>query len=163
MEVSVTKLTDLKLAQRACQFTLHSQNATSIPLDKLYKCEHSPLRTQMFWVELKGIPSFVSVHLTRHKIGVEHFVQTMRDDRGAGEVADRNTPVNHAMLVNAQALINMSRKRLCKKASPETRRVMQQIMHMVEEVDHDLYLYMVPDCMYRNGCYETASCGWYYG
>jgi thymidylate synthase ThyX len=116
----------------------------------------------MFWVEMKGIPSFVSTHLTRHKIGVEHFVQTMRDDRGAEEVADRNTPVNHAMFINAQALINMSRKRLCKKASIETRAVMRAIMHAVDKVDTDLFNYMMPDCMYRNKCYEISPCGWYY-
>lgn len=159
MKVTVTKLTDTALAQRACQFTLHSHSPTNIGLRKLYGSEHSPIRTQMFWIELKGIPTYVSVHLVRHKIGIEHYVSTNRMDRGADDIADRNSPVNHAMLCNAQALINMSRKRLCTKASIETRITMIDIKNAVRNVDEDLAEFMVADCVYRGMCYESSSCG----
>lgn len=46
-----------------------------------YLMEHSPLRQDEYCIEMKNIPSFVSVHMVRHKIGVEHFVLTSRDDR----------------------------------------------------------------------------------
>ena len=128
-------------------------------MDLLYQSEHSPIRTQTFWVDMQGIPSFVSVHLVRHKIGVEHFVQTYRDDRGANEVADRNTKVNHGMFINAAALIHMSRKRLCTNAHEETRKVMVEIKNAIKEVDPVLAKYMVVDCVYRGGCCEPRTCG----
>lgn len=160
MRISVEKLTNVDLARRACQFTIHSHADSMISLGKLYRCEHSPMRTQMFWVEMKGIPNFVSVHFVRHKIGVEHYVQTMRNDRGAGEVANRLTPTNHAMFINAAALVSMARKRLCTKAHTETRAVMDAIRAEVAEVDRDLADYMVPECVYRgNVCHELKPCG----
>lgn len=160
MRISVEKLTNVDLARRACQFTTHSHADSMISLGKLYRCEHSPMRTQMFWVEMKGIPNFVSVHFVRHKIGVEHYVQTMRNDRGAGEVANRLTPTNHAMFINAAALVSMARKRLCTKAHTETRAVMDAIRAEVAEVDRDLADYMVPECVYRgNVCHELKPCG----
>ncbi len=84
----------------------------------------------------------------------------MRDDRGAGDVANRNTPVNHAILCNAQALVNMARKRLCMKAHAETRLVMSEIMEEITKVDPDLAAVMIPECEYRGGvCHEIKPCG----
>lgn len=156
--ITVDKLTDLALAQRACSFTNHMKKS-KISLDTLYCSEHSPLRTQLFWVEMHGIPTFVSVHLVRHTQGVTHFVESNRDDRGGADEVGRLTPVNHAMLCNAQALINMARKRLCTKAHDKTQEVFNQIKNAVEIVDRDLSNYMVPECVYRNGfCPEIKSC-----
>ena len=109
---------------------------------------------------MENIPSYVSVHFTRHKIGVEHFVQTMRTDRGAEKVADRNTPVNHAMFINAQSLINMARKRLCRAAAPEAVELMELIKEHVQLADPDLAICMVPEGIYRGGrCVEGLQCG----
>jgi len=82
---------------------------------------------------------------------------------GAGdEVITRNSPVNHRMLLNAQHLIDMSRKRLCYQASEDTRHVMQRIQLAVCAVDPDLSSYMVPNCVYRGGyCCEPKPCGNY--
>lgn len=157
MKITVKKLTDEKLMQRACQFTIDKE--TNISLEKIYQCEHSPARTQMFWVEMSDIPTFVSVHFVRHKIGVEHFVKSNRDDRGGNGKEDRNTPVNHAMLINAEALITMARKRLCKKAHQKTVEVMEAIRQAVGDEDLELYKRMVKNCIYRGGCYELVSCG----
>jgi hypothetical protein len=159
MNIKVIKLTDDGLARRACKFTLHSQAETSIPMRKLYGSEHSPIRTQLFWIELVDIPTFVSVHFVRHKIGVEHYVQTNRVDRGGKVNTDRTAPVNHAMLVNAQALINMSRKRLCFNASEETREVMVGIKDEVSKLSPCLAEFMVVECVYRGRCPEPRSCG----
>ena len=157
MRVIVMKLTDVDLAKRACEFTLHRGALSTVNLKRLYASEHSPIRTQLYWIEMKNIPAFVSTHLVRHKVGVEHFVQTHRVDRGAEELANRETPVHHAMLINAQALINMARKRLCANASPETRLLMETIKNQVEP---ELAPYLVPDCDYRGGCYEFKCCGY---
>ena len=332
MRIYIEKLTNVDLMRRACKFTTHGQVDSMMSLDKIYRCEHSPLRTQMFWIEMYRIPTFVSVHLTRHKIGVEHWVQTNREDRlpkndvrldnykgltaeyfkerfsykdgslfwkshkrsrlvgrEAGDVnrkedssspytriridgellcrhiivfmmhhgyrphivdhingdkvddrienlrpasksqnntnskpytdtgfkgvsfwgnkfratisldgvkkhigmfdtaeeaarayddealryfgefayfnfrdksVDRWVPVNHAMLINAQALINMARKRLCHKAHPETRILMEHIKDSMAHVDPELAKHMVPECVYRGGvCHELRPCG----
>ena len=148
------------LVNRACEMTMHGQKS-SVSLSKLYKAEHSPIRCKLFWIEMKGIPSFVSVHLVRHKHGVEHYVQSMRDDLFADkdEVVTRDTPVNHGMLINAQALITMSRKRLCYKAHAKTVGVMIKIRTAISAIDEELGDFMVPECIYRgNNCHELKEC-----
>ena len=63
------------------------------------------------------------------------------------------------MSVNAQELINMAHKRLCKQASKETREVMQEIVRQVIEVAPYMKDVLVPLCAYRNGkCNEMFSC-----
>ena len=156
MNICVKKLTDIELMRMACEMTFRGKS--NVSLFKMYKAEHSPIRTQIFWVEMLDIPTFASVHFTRHKIGVEHFVLTNREDRGGDKDADRNTPVNHGMIVNAQALINMSRVRLCNKAHVKVREIMNNIRDEVAKVDHDLAEHMVKNCMYRGECPELIPC-----
>ena len=158
--IGVTKLTGIDLMREACAVTI-DKPYSEMTLDRIYKCEHSPIRTQLFWVEMWDIPSFVSVHFVRHKIGVEHFVKSLRDDRCGNGGETRDSLVNHSMLINAQALINMARKRLCSKAHIETQKVMNVLRNEVAGVDPDLRNYMLPECMYRNGCYESKPCGFY--
>ena len=157
--ITAYKLTDEKLAQRACAVTTNSKMA-KVGLKELYKCEHSPIRTQLFWIEMEKIPSFVSVHLVRHNVGVQHFVKSNRPDRGGEDVVTRETPVNHCMLINAQSLINMARKRLCALASEDTRMVMLAIRHAIEDDDPELAKRMVSECEYRGMvCHELKPCG----
>lgn len=157
--ISSVKLTEEWLARRACEMTMHGKES-KIGLERLYNCEHSPIRTQLFWIELLNIPTFVSVHLVRHNVGVQHFVMSNRKDRGGTDEATRMTPVNHGMLINAQGLINMARKRLCMQASTETRQVMTAIRRVVEDDDPELAKKMVPECEYRGMiCHELRPCG----
>ena len=160
MEVIVRPLIDLSLVRRACEMTMHGQTS-KVSLKSMYRAEHSPIRCRLFWVELRAIPIFVSVHLVRHKHGVEHFVQSMRDDLyiDPTKVVDRETPVNHGMLINAQALIQISRKRLCLKAHRKTVAVWTKLRKAIREIDPDLANHMVPECVYRNGfCPELLPC-----
>ena len=108
------KITGKTLLERACSYTVGGMVSVR-NMQKFYKSEHSPIRTQIFCIELLSIPSFVSTHLVRHHVGVMHFVQSMREDRGATEVANRQTPVHHMMVANAQGLLDMAKKRLCTK------------------------------------------------
>lgn len=158
MKITVRKITDKALLDLACSYTA-GKDIEVKSMKRMYESEHSPTRTQLFVIEMQGIPTFVSVHLVRHKVGVEHYVKSNRSDRGGDEQANRLSPVNHMMLINAQGLINMARRRLCGKASKETQEVMQEIWYGVNAVDPDLSACMVPDCEYRKGCYEFGSCG----
>jgi len=163
MKITAEKITSLTDAHKAIESTMHAGFAARCSLKQLYLWEHSPSRTQMFWIIMEGIPTKVSVHLVRHAaVGQQHYVMSNRPDRGgAGDDAvTRNSPVNHRMLLNAQHLIDMSRKRLCFQASKETRDVMIEIREAVEWVDGDLSDYMVPNCVYRGGyCCEPKPCG----
>lgn len=130
---------------------------------KLLMSEHSPIRKiKMAWRWL-GIKSWVSVHIVRHWLGIEHFVGTRRTDRTG---IDRNALrqdelVNHECEANAQALINISRRRLCFCASPETREAWQQVKDYVATKEPELAQCMVKECVYRNGlCPEMFSCGY---
>jgi len=155
MKVSIEKVTDEALFRKACQSTM--RGSSKVPLRTMYAGEHSPIRTQLFWIELADVPTFVSVHLVRHKMGIEHYVRTNRDDRGG---ADRNTPNNHSFLVNAAELIFMARKRLCHKAHEQTREVMQEITLLMAAIDPELCEFLVPECIYRGGfCWEPSCCG----
>lgn len=160
MKVTVYRITGSDLLRATCESTMHNPTESKMSRLGIYNCEHSPVRSQMFTIKMEGIPSFVSVHLVRHNVGVQHFVQTMRSDRGAVEIANRNTPVNHTMIANAQALINMARKRLCYKASDETREVFNLIVDAIARVDEDLPKFLEPECIYRGGyCHEPKCCG----
>lgn len=157
MTVTVKKITNKRLAERACEFTTGSP-VNIRNMKKFYLSEHSPIRTQLYWIEMKDIYSYVSTHLVRHKFGVEHYVKSNREDRGGEEGADRYSRVDHAMLINAQALINMARKRLCYKASTDTRLLMETIVEALVGIDDDLVPSLLPDCMYRGRCHEFQPC-----
>lgn len=127
---------------------------------KLLEAEHSPIRELWFGIKME-IPCWVSVHFVRHHIGVNHYVQTQRTDRTG--IDRNNLPqgeiVSHIMSVNAQELIFMAHKRLCKQASPETRQVMRMIVDEVVKVCPEIKSVLVPLCAYRNGkCTEFFPC-----
>jgi hypothetical protein len=56
-------------------------------------------------------------------------------------------------------MINISRKRLCGKASPETREAWILALKRLKEIDSPLYFACVPECFYRGFCPELKSCG----
>lgn len=161
--VSVEKLTDESTLRWSCEMTLRPGQTSRAPFAKLLQCEHSPIRTRLYRITLIGVPTFVSVHLVRHKHGAEHFVQSNRDDRRGGALSDeqinRLTPVNHGITINAQALIGMSRKRLCLNAHQKTVAWWTRVRKAVSEVDPAMAQFMVPECVYRNGlCPELRMC-----
>lgn len=123
--------------------------------------EHSPIRLLTYTMTLKGIMSWVSVHLTRHKFGIEHFVSTQRTDRTGKNrnESKQSALVNHMICANAQAIINISRKRLCFGASPETREAWIEFVDYIAEVDPVLASVCVPECVYRGFCPEFYPCG----
>ena len=63
------------------------------------------------------------------------------------------------MTCNAQAFINISRKRLCKGcASPETRMAWEIVIEMLRKHDPILAEKCVPECLYRGFCPEIDRC-----
>lgn len=195
MQVEVTKLTDIELLRKANSFTTgHESHMT---LAKAYSYQHSPTRTQLFWIELTDIPLFVASQLVRSHVGVQFYQRSKRPDRGGADFRescalevdhldfawnhedwsavnevrdvirklpdrfDRHAPTDLAFIINAEAIMNMSHKRLCAKASAETREVWQEVVSKIRNIDPDLAKHCVPQCMYRGGiCPEPKSCGY---
>lgn len=149
---------------KKCTLNTVGKSTTKAPTEewlvKLIEAEHSPMRELWFGIKME-IPYWVSVHFVRHHIGVNHYVQTQRTDR-TGVLRDEKPQgelVSHIMSVNAQELVFMAHKRLCKQASVETRDVMRTIVQEVIKVAPYMKDVLVPLCAYRNGkCTEMFSC-----
>lgn len=151
---------------------------------KVLLAEHSPIRLLEYDFTLENIRQWVTVHLVRHHEGCEKFVNSQRQDiNGNVENITRNImdvlsregllrddwkerdylfqgePNTMDMTCNAQAFINISRKRLCKGCpSPETRRAWELVIEMLSEVDPILAEKCVPECVYRGFCPEGERC-----
>jgi hypothetical protein len=161
VKVSIKKHTGLEEARRAIETTSYGDLSSRATLSKVYRWMHSPMRTQLFEISLKDVPSFVATHLVRH-VSTQPFVSTRRADRGATEVADRHTLVDMVIWANAEALLSMAGKRLCYQASLETRAAVLEIKKAMVFVDPDLAYNMQPQCVYQGGyCREPKSCGKY--
>ena len=132
---------------------------------KVLLAEHSPIRLVEYDFGWKKIRQWVTTHLVRHHEGCEKFVHSQRSDRRELP-CDRDHIYQGAkndmdMTCNAQAMINISRKRLCSCASKETREAWKQVMNELEKIDPILRSKCVPECIYRGFCPELSSCGYY--
>lgn len=152
--------------KQAARTTVHKQGEGAYPSPKWKKtillAEHSPIRKIRFAWRWDGLKSWVSVHFVRHKIGIEHWVSTQRSDRTGvnRDSSPQSALVLHECEADAQALINISRKRLCKQASEETRKAWLEVKAAVAEKDPVLASVMVPECVYRGFCPEFVTCGY---
>ena len=127
--------------------------------------EHSPIRQLVYKIRFENIPYYVAMHLVRHKVGVEHYVSTQREDRTGEDRAGKpqDAPVTLTMTANAQAVINISRKRLCNQAHPETRKAWAEAVRQIITLDPEMRAVCVPECVYRGFCPEFNPCGGYMG
>jgi hypothetical protein len=123
--------------------------------------EHSPIRSISVKWKWVNIPSWVATHFSRHKW--ECFIKSQRTDRTG---SDRNklpqdAPVIMSGDANTQHLIDMARKRLCRMASRETRKYMEDLKKAIHEVQPEIADVLVPNCVYRCGCPEPNGCKWF--
>ena len=158
------------------------------PSDKFKKkillAEHSPIRLLEYDFTIENLRQWVTVHLVRHHEGCEKFVHTQRQDINSEvevitkrliEVLQEEGLLREGwkerdymfqgegndmdMTCNAQAFINISRKRLCVGCtSPETRLAWKLVIDALREVDPVLAEKCVPECIYRGFCPETERC-----
>lgn len=63
------------------------------------------------------------------------------------------------LFLNAEEIINISRKRLCNKAEKETRETWQAAINELRKIEPELANACVPNCYYRGFCPEFKSCG----
>ena len=170
MIIKIRPLVDIQECGRVARAT-QGLTGNIVPLrtwKKWLDAEHSQIRVFLLSIEITDIPYYVSTCLVRHKIGVEHFVRSQRPtamnpvdyDR---RKAPQDAPVNHIMVLNPQALINISRKRLCNKVNPVLGRLWPSVREVIRR-HRDPYVaaiadVMMPDCEYRGRCHEIVPCG----
>lgn len=167
MKTNIKKIAvDWTEIKNECRHTDNKEDTANAATTKFIKqlliSEHSPIRLGRIKWSWNGIKSWISVHFARHWLGWEKWVSTRRSDRTG---IDRNglrqdELVNMDVEANIQAIINVSRFRLCKQASKETREYMMDLKAEIKERGQkEISDVMVPNCIYRMGCSEFKCCG----
>lgn len=74
---------------------------------------------------------------------------------------DRHAPTTLCGIMNTEAIMSMSEKRLCSMASKETREIWLKVLNEVSKVDPDLVKFCVKPCISHGGiCRESKCCGY---
>lgn len=162
--------TSWKRALKAARRTVGKEPIDKEPSDewksKMLLAEHSPIRLVEFDVSINGIRQWVTTHLTRHWLGFIPFVHTQREDRRKLDCSRDELPQGSLndmdFSANAQALISISRRRLCNHASPETRQAWTSVKNSINVIDPQMAKAMVPECIYRGFCPDLKCCGYAY-
>lgn len=127
---------------------------------KILKARHSPIRRLRFSFDIT-CPYWVSVHLCRH-IHAQPYVRSQRNDRQSEynrNSAPQDAPVNMIWDMNAEELMVIANKRLCKQASEETRYVVKLMCEQVLKEHPEFRKLLVPACVYTGGvCHEMYPC-----
>lgn len=187
-KVEVERETPWRRALNAARRTVGKLPLDKEP-SREWKCmalmaEHAPIKLVEYRISFSDLRQWVGVHLLRHEhtipmihsqrvdrrdldAMVDSVMQIISDDiKNAsgfnkrdylfqGEVNDQD------FYVNAQTLINISRKRLCTCASPETRYAWGIVKDAIAEIDPEMASVMVRNCIYRGRCPERDCCGYY--
>ena len=189
MKVNVIQETPWSRALNAARRTIGKPPLNKEPSDNWRKmvimAEHSPIKLVEYLISFKDLRQWVGVHLLRH----EHmlpFIHSQRVDRredidsltervmsiieedvksdksfNKRDYLFQGEPNDQDFVVNAQTLINISRKRLCHCASKETREAWIAVKEAIKEFDPIMASFMVPNCIYRSRCPEMNTCGYY--
>lgn len=153
-------------AKRAALKTIGLKPKTFQPTNQwkadMLLAEHSPIRNVNYYISIWNIRQWVTTHLVRHWLGFIPFVHTQRQDRRKLDCSRDELPQGSLndmdITANAQALINVSRKRLCNCASKETKEAWQKVHKSIREIDEVMADKMVPNCIYRGFCPEGKKC-----
>jgi thymidylate synthase ThyX len=126
---------------------------------KILRARHSPIRRLHFSFYIE-CPYWVSVHLCRH-IHAQPYVKSQRNDRQ--DEYDRNSAPQDAMVsmiwdMNAEELMTIANKRLCKLTAEETREVVVVMCDLVKKELPEFVGLLTPYCAYWGRCQEMYPC-----
>ena len=160
---------DWTAAKNECRNTVNKEPTENAPskqfVHNLLISEHSPIGLITIRWSWPSIKSWVATHFARHWLGWDKWISTQRSDRTGvnRDNSPQDTIVKMDVNANAQALINVARFRLCYQASPETRSSMEELKVAIHDIanQEDLSDVMVPNCVYRCGCPEFKTCGYW--
>lgn len=159
---------DWKRVVNAARRTVGKEPIDKEPSDKFKRkillAEHSPIRLLEYDFTWEDIKQWITVHFVRHHNGVLPSVHSQRPDRNEllknlnRDEFKQGLLNDMDMACNAQAFINISRKRLCSCASKETRDAWKLVIEYLKEIDPILAEKCVPECIYRGFCPEFDRC-----
>jgi len=152
MNVFHKRLTDINLVKESmCAVRGKKVKDPQLDLNVWYEMllsPHSSVRCVLYRVYIKDIPYYAQNHLVRHKVGVEPTVYSQRSTEGRGKLP-QEALIDMHLDINAQALLNMSRVRMCNKAD----KVVREFMNLIKEelckgdrYDRVLGKLMLPNC-----------------
>lgn len=157
---------DWKRVKNHCRTTVGKEFTENEPSEffkkQLLISEHTPIRLLEIDWSWKGIKSWVATEWSRHKF--EKYITSQRNDRQSNydrNKAPQDAPVNFDGYANAQNLIDAFRKRLCFCATKEARELAIDFKKQLEKNCPELANVLVPNCVYRCGCPEFKSCGFW--
>lgn len=168
METKINYISDSwKRIKNHCRTTVNKEFTNKEPTEKFKKIllisEHSPIRlleVDWSWFKMKY---WCSQEWARHKF--EKFISSQRSDRlkdGLNrDEKPQGAPVQYDGYANAQNLIDSWRKRLCFTATPEATKHAEGFKIELRKYEPELSDVLVPNCIYRAGCPEPSSCGFW--
>ena len=127
---------------------------------RMLRAKHSPIRTLNFAFYLHNVPYYVSTHLARHVHSVP-FVKSQRNDRQSEydrNAARQDAPVDMIWYMNAEELLTVASKRLCRKADETTRGVVKLMCCLVADRCPEFRGLMAPPCAFMDECPEMEPC-----
>lgn len=157
--------------KEAALTTIHKSSIVGSEVSSQWKknilrSEHSPIRELSIRFKITEVKRWITDQLVRHKHGVEHFVGTMRPERGS-KPREEQTMADLTEIMqshNAQSFTNQVRTRLCVGCvSKETLSLTKDVLAEVAKVEPELAFYCVPPCIYRGACKEVGftKCNFY--
>ena len=167
LKVEIIQETSWIRALNAARRTIGKEEINKEPSDnwkaRMLLAEHSPIKLVEYCIKFKSLRQWVGVHLLRHGFTLP-FIHSQREDRREldcpRDELPQGTPNDQDFVVNAQTLINISRKRLCRCASKETREAWEAVKEEMKNVDPIMASKMVPNCVYSGFCRELNCCGY---
>ena len=166
MKITIKKLVDWDEVYDSALFTQRKEVGDKKPTPKwkLKTCyaKHSILRDLMFSIKIEDVESFIISHLIRHKQNyTQPYVQTLREDLTGipNESVTRLTKNGVKFVLNARSIIDISRVRLCNKASTETILVWEDVLKELKKIEPELFSVCVPQCIETGMCTEYQTCG----
>lgn len=186
-QVEVERETSWKRALNSARRTIGKKPLDKEPSEEwkamVTMAEHAPIKLVEYRISFTDLRQWVGVHLLRHEhtIPMIHSQRVDRRDidsmvadvmniisedvKKSGDFNKRDylfqgEPNDQDFYVNAQTLINISRKRLCACASPETRYAWNLVKNAIAEIDPTMAHFMVRNCVYRGRCPEMHCCGY---
>lgn len=139
------------------------KDATQLFRRKLIISEHTPIRLLEIDWSWPDTPYWVSTEWSRHKF--EKFISTQRDDRLIDDVPRAEKPqgalVKFDGYMNAQNAIDAWRKRMCFMATDDARGLAEDFKVVLRDDSPEIAEALVPNCIYRSGCPEFTTCGFW--
>lgn len=128
---------------------------------KMLIAEHSPIKLVEYTIKFKSVRVWIFGHLVRHA-WLLPFIKSQRADRNGNKYnrdeLPQGAPNDGDFVANAQTLINMSRRRLCRTSDPKTVATWQKVVDEMQKTDPVMARAMVPNCVYSGFCRDVDNC-----